>query len=86
MVVLVRGMDASNERGQSLDFMDQPLFDKEIQGAVDRRRRGPLVAGTQPIQQIVCASWLGAFKNKAKHLPSEVRQPGASLIAEDGRM
>jgi len=40
MAVRVRGLRAGQEGVEPLQLVDQPLFDQEIQRAIDRRRRG----------------------------------------------
>jgi hypothetical protein len=81
-IVALTGVDAAYERGQTFDFVDQPVFQQEVESAVHGRRGGPLVPAPQMLEQVIGAGRLGAVQDETEDLASQARQLNAALPAQ----
>jgi hypothetical protein len=78
----VEHVRAADERGQSLDLVDETLGRQKLERAIDsgRRRRAAILA--QPVEEIVGAGWPGVVENEAEDQAPLFRQAQVPSIAE----
>ena len=82
-------LGAADKGVAALDAMDQPLFDQEVERAIDGRRRHPATltigfAGAgQLVDEFVGADRSMALPDQGQNLTAQLGQPGAALAAHD---
>jgi len=64
------------------DAVDQPLFDQELERAIDRRRLGTAAVGPQGFQNLVSADRRMALPDQLQDPPANVGQPCAAFTAQ----
>lgn len=78
------GAAASDIGVQRLDTMDEALLHQEVEGAVNRRRRRAALSVLEIAENVVGAYRRVTAPDEFEDLPTQIRQPRAAALAQDG--
>lgn len=77
VVMVVLGVAAGDEGIQLFELVDQPVFDQEIQGAIDRWRHGGFTDRFQLIEQLVSGQRTRRFQDQGQNGAAQGGELGA---------